>query len=91
MTEMIERVANELLAHAEFSWMDIKNYEFAMIAARAVIEVMREPTENMATNGLDAIDGSWNGRKDVADANSSSLCWKAMIDAVLGEHSTSEA
>jgi hypothetical protein len=85
MTEMIERVAKAIL-----DAMDITDGLDASAAdryARAAIEAMREPTDQMCEAGYSAGTGDWGGRYD----NRRELArgriepgWHAMIDVARG-------
>jgi hypothetical protein len=86
MTEMVERVAamicrtctSPVPLPAEY-WDHQLEYvrEHYRKSARAVIEAMREPTEDMAIAGAVGIGGHMPSPLDAADA------WRAMIDAAL--------
>lgn len=69
MSEMVERVA-ALISKAVHDHIDPKK------VARAAIEVMREPSEQMCEIGINGGPGTWEnaGPDDV---------WRAMIDAAL--------
>lgn len=70
-SEMVERVAKVLInwGHSDDSWG----------AARAVIDCMREPTEEMMS-AHDALD-SW----DLDEYGTALEHWRAMIDAALAD------
>jgi DNA polymerase/3'-5' exonuclease PolX len=66
MSEMVERVARAMYGEIDFRGEAYKK-------ARAAIEAMREPTEQMSTAGeLTPFDCH------------SDVTWRAMIDAALG-------
>ena len=81
MTDMIERVAREIL-EAHTDWLlgkDAKEDLFRTMA-RAAIVAMREPTKAMRVAGNAAgYDAGINPDRALP------VCWKAMIDAALGE------
>ena len=70
MTDMIDRVAkainDTMLQHGDYKPDEL---------ARAAIEAMREPTDEMY-QGVCALDKMWR------DSNSAEI-WQAMIDAAL--------
>ena len=75
--DMVERVAEAIDA----AMSDAAGFERerAIAGARAAIEAMREPTEEMAIAGAIGIGGHMPSPLDAADA------WRAMIDAALQE------
>ena len=88
MSEMIEKVARALLMEnrpdytpkqIEHGWFQ---YRFD---ARAAIEAMREPTNEMAEVGMEA---RW--QSPIRDANNVREIWSAMIDAALSEDGATE-
>lgn len=78
--DMIERVARAICA-SEPAIEEIHSFEFHkaayIAAARAVVEAMREPTDAMVDNGLDAPNDFQHGRKTVLEI------YEAMINAAL--------
>jgi len=81
-TEMVERVARamDLAIQADHDYgMDV---EALTIMARAAIEAMREPTDEMRAAAIQDIDDDPGyGMHEVMGA------WRAMISAALGEKS----
>lgn len=79
MSEMVERVARALAYH-NYNTEDV--WESHISDARATIQAMREPTEEMISASYE--DGAtWSdmARGYVADE------WRRMIDAALKDHS----
>lgn len=82
MSSMIERVA-EAIYEADVGKGWHLHSEFYLKAARAAIEALREPTEEMAVTGGSAckyVDD--DGENGVNRANAYE-CYKAMIDEAL--------
>ena len=79
MNEMIERVAR---AMAE---ADVHNTAWKLYVreARAAIEAMREPTEEMFVAAYAVNGGKWT---DDEYEPPPKICWSAMIDAALKPH-----
>ena len=82
MNEMVERVAHALMAvTAQHECGDLKlkhHYEMA----RAAIAAMREPTEAMASRGVDAYP--WDRARDQTTDFYVAGMFRAMIDDALG-------
>jgi len=86
MGEVVERIALSIAsADAEqMHWgRKIMPLEVARALARAALEALREPTEEMCQAGYDAMDAN---DKPCLNAD---VCWPAMIDAALAEPSSS--
>jgi len=77
MNEMIERVAKAI--KDSDSYQDYKDYKGY---ARAAIEAMREPTEEMIEAGGGVIS-EWNGDMTPATEAAAQIAWPAMIDEAL--------
>ena len=92
-SEMIERVARALFSQeveSGFRWEDqtddFKRYWLA--SARAAIEAMRVPTEQMYAAGV--ASGDWGPGATTLEDNARGIhdaspdtCWQAMTDAAL--------
>ena len=75
MSEMIERVAKAIDAAANDAADDYEEYcspRMALAAARAAIEAMREPTDEMFRDG-----------QEISELKMAEETWWAMIDAAL--------
>ncbi len=79
MSEMIERVA-KAQAGARWDLFDDEHKDAARDLARAAIEAMREPTEEMKEAGSDFVYEAWGDGKTIARE-----AWQANIDAALGK------
>ena len=89
MDDTVERVAMRLFAHdglkhaatnlsLEQSWeMSPRYHDKYRGLARAALEAMREPTENMREVG------GWSGGENGVGSSSAAVVWYAMIDAAL--------
>jgi hypothetical protein len=85
MSEMVERVARAIAKarHPGLTWPTKSDPEYIQTVhtylrdARAAIEAMREPTEEM----IKASNREWDGRM----SHRSSGAWQVMIDAALKE------
>ena len=81
MSEMVERVARAIRAvmtpeaHPAFDDMGPTLRDLYASYARAAIEAMREPTEDMF--------GAWLVVQESSEALQWDACWRAMIDAAL--------
>ena len=78
MTDKIEQVARAIQKeHSSVEWRTLN--DFAKDAwhrdARAAIEAMREPTEEMAQAGYQVAHGTYSDEGEIV--------WRAMIDAAL--------
>jgi hypothetical protein len=78
MGEMIERVAMAIFRNGigELVWSSgsDEQHEAAFRQARAAIEAMREPTDEMMDAGREKTNWGPHGTDE---------CWRAMIDATL--------
>jgi hypothetical protein len=87
MSEMIERVAKavrEYVAEVEVKSrgeidVDVDGMVHSQMIARAAIEAMRDPTEEMKRAGLEEFPSSLAVKETAAEV------WYAMIDAALAE------
>lgn len=82
---MLEKAARALHENSDspVDWDDLSDDAegYWMDQARAVIESLREPSEEMMMAGAGAIDdGETPGVRTAAE-----LCWTAMLDAILKE------
>ena len=86
MSEMQERVTDAIMG--AFEHIPDKEYRRTIAGcwARAAIEAMRQPTEEMCEAGYSAGTGDWGGkydnRRELA-CGRMSPGWQAMIDAAL--------
>jgi hypothetical protein len=87
MSSIFEERVAMAIADASEPWRlgqqtDAKAHYFAL--ARAAIEAMREPTEEMLQCGFDTHQ-SWN----LGDKDDLAAAWRGMIDAAIGKLSGS--
>ena len=98
MSEMVERVARASFdfwkstqpGKEDLKFEDLNNtddeMEFALAHARAIIEAMREPTEEMFCAGDERIIEALNDISGIArDPTPAKASWQAMIEAALEE------
>lgn len=83
MSEMVERVAKAIVARRKLPSGCSINWDCFREDARAAIEAMREPTEEMKN-----IDPAYYGRCPTCGGVEQS--WPAMIDAALGDQGEGE-
>jgi hypothetical protein len=86
MTDMIERVAKAVKNCGVFPLGDMREYlspEDAITIARAAVEAMREPTDEMNDAGADKCDGGC--AEESCQCGFMGKIWTAMIDAALEE------
>lgn len=62
----------------------------AYLDASGMVMVPRVPTDDMVSEGIDVLDGGWNGRTNAPNANSSNLCYNAMITSAPNPFQTPE-
>jgi hypothetical protein len=85
MSEMFERLVEAAhdAANDEAGFEEYCSYDMARAAVRAVLAVMREPTEAMIFDGRDAInEHAWWGDGHLDDG-AERACWQAMLDKAL--------
>ena len=83
MSEMVEKVAKALAVKSHMAdWVDIGegSKDVILMLARAAIEAMRDPTDEMAESGAGTqVFFGWKG----ANAPECADIYRAMIDAAL--------
>ena len=84
MSEMIERVAGAIFADDRF-WKRVPaDLRLPYILkARAVLEAMREPTEEMIEEGAGVIPCGQGVEEGPLNTRAARDCWQEMIDVVL--------